>query len=424
MVHAKTTPTTMVQPALPKEGKAPEELWAIMDDAIRADVKWRDGRAPGLVYLAGDDVLQVAKEAYLKSFSGNALSSSAFPSLHRFETEVIGMTAQLLRGGQAVGNVTSGGSESIFLGVKGARDRARAERPEVIAPEIVAPVTAHPAFNKAAHYFGLKVVRTPVREDYRVAMEAYRSAVTDNTVLMVGSAPNYPYGMIDPIPEMAAIAEERNISFHVDACVGGYFLPFVEKLGYTIIPFDFRIPGVTSISADLHKFGYTAKGASAILCRDPEIHQHQGYEFGDWPSGTYRTLTMTGTRPGGAIAAAWAVMNYLGEEGYLRLVGQTMRYIRKLIDGINAIPELMVLGQPDMSVFAYGSASLDIYAVGDGLEERGWLVYRDRQPPALHVMLSPGHEPFMETYLHDLEQVTRQVAEGGLVSRKSEARYG
>jgi len=409
--------------SLPAHGTSPDELWALMDQARAADVDWRNGRVAGYLFLSGEDVLQVAKRAYAEFSSENGLSAKAFPSLQRFESDVIAMTAGLFHGEQAVGSITGGGTESILLAVKSARDRARAERPGITRPQIVLPFSGHPAFDKAAHYFGLETVRTPLRDDFRVDLEAYRAAVTDDTVLMVGSAPSYPFGMVDPIPEMAAIAHHRGISFHVDACVGGYFLPFAEKLGCQLPTFDFRVPGVTSMSADLHKFGYTAKGASVILSRDAEIYRHQGFEFGDWPCGLYRTPNIAGTRPGGAIAAAWAVMMYLGESGYCRLVGTVLRFLERMVAGIREIPGLEIRGEPDMGLISFGSATLDINAVASGMEQRGWFVQMDRQPPGIHLMLSAGHEAIVDRYLEDLRAVAEQVRRGALATEAGEARY-
>ena len=254
---------------LDKKGVPAGELRETMQQIASEDKQWKERLAAGVSYPAGDDVLEVAQQAYIDFFSVNALYPSIFPSTARFEREVIEMTAGLLHGENAVGAISSGGTESNLLGVLSARDRARALRPEVTEPEIVAPESAHPSFQKAADYLGLKVISTPLTSDGLVDVPAYHAAVTDNTVLMVGSAPSTVLGMVDPIPEMAALADERGISFHVDACVGGYFLPFTEKLGYEVTPWDFRVPGVTTIAADLHKFGYTAKGASSILSPRP-----------------------------------------------------------------------------------------------------------------------------------------------------------
>ena len=411
---------------LAKQGIAAADLREMMQEMAVDDKNWKERLAAGVSYPAGDDVLEVAQQAYLDFFSVNALYPTIFPSTARFETEVIDMTAGLLHGENAVGAISSGGTESNLLGVKSARDRARAVRPEVTEPEIVTPASAHPSFLKAAEYFGLNLVSVPLTDDGLVDVPAYHAAVTDNTVLMVGSAPSTVLGMVDPIPEMAALAEERNISFHVDACVGGYFLPFTEKLGYEVTPWDFRVPGVTTISADLHKFGYTAKGASSILSRDPDIFQYQLFEFGppQRPQGYYTTPTIAGSRPGGAIAAAWAVLNYLGEDGYLRLVEGTMRYIKRFQDSINAIEGLTVLGKPDMSLFAYTSTTMDIYAIATGMEDRGWMVSKDAVPfKAIHFMQSPGHEPYVDAYLSHLEDVVELVASGEITALGPEATY-
>lgn len=411
---------------MPERGTPRAEVRRRMDEAAADDVAWLERLAAGTNYAAGEDVVEVAKEAYLRFFSTNGLLPSTFPSLARFEREVIDYTAGLLHGPDAVGSITSGGSESILMGVKSARDRARVVHPHITSPRMVVPASAHPAFWKAAHYFGLELVRVPLRSDLQIDLDAYRSAIDDDTVLLVASAPSLTLGMVDPIEELAPLAAARDINFHVDSCVGGYFLPFAEKLGYPVPRFDFRVPGVTTISADLHKFGYTAKGASVILSRDPEIFRHQVFQFGgpERPDDWYVTPSMTGTRPGGAIAAAWAVLTYLGEEGYLRVVGQTMVYLRRWWDGIEAIDGLEVMGKPAMSVFGYTSRSLDVFAIADGLEARGWLVSRDSHPVrSIRFMQSAGHEPFVDAYLADLRDVAELVRSGQLTSDGGQATY-
>lgn len=420
-------PTTAQPVQLSARGASREEVRRKLEEAAADDIENHVQRLQsGNTYPAGEDVDEVAKEAYVRFFKTNPLYAKHYRSLARFEREIVSMTAGLHHGAHAVGAVTSGGTESNILAVKSARDRARAVHPEITAPEIVFPATAHPSFVKAAEYFCLKPVKTPLRPDLQLDLDAYKAAVTNNTVIMVGSAPSLTLGMVEPIEEMAAIAAERNINFHVDSCVGGYFLPFAEKLGYPITRFDFRIPGVTTISADLHKFGYTAKGASTLLSRDPEIFGYQVFRFGaperkpDW----YFTPTMLGTRPGGAIAAAWAVMTYLGEEGYLRLVGKAMRYMARFQAGINAIDGLEVMGNPAMTVFAYTSRTLDIFAIADGLEKRNWLVSRDTHPVnSIRFMQAPGHEPYVDRYLADLAEVTELVRRGEIVSKGGQAQY-
>ncbi len=414
---------------LPAHGHSRAEVTHMLADIAEEDVRdWEAKLMAGGTYPAGDDVMEVAKEAFLKFFSGNPLYSSIFKSLAQMEREIVEMTAGLHHGPNATGSVTSGGSESILMGVKIARDRARDLHPEITKPEMIVPFSAHPAFTKGAQYFDLKVVEAPLLADLQLDVEAYKRLIGPNTVLMVGSAPSFTLGMIDPIIELAPLALERNINFHVDSCIGGYFLPFVEKLGYPIPIFDFRVPGVTTISADLHKFGYTAKGASTILSRDPDIFKYQVFKFGapPRPSDWYVTPSATGTRPGGAMAAAWAVLQYLGEDGYLRLVGQAMRYIQRFFDGINAIPGLTVMGTPAMTVFGYTSTDpkLDIFAIADGLEARGWLVSRDEYPiNAIRFMQSPGHEPYIDRYLADLREVAELARRGEIVSKGGRAQY-
>jgi glutamate/tyrosine decarboxylase-like PLP-dependent enzyme len=363
-----------------------------MQAARRDDTQWRDGRAFSMVYYAGEDILDLLKEAYTLFFSENGLNPTAFPSLRKFETEVVAMTARLLGGdASVVGNMTAGGTDSILAAVKTARDWARVHRPQAACPEIILPATAHPAFDKAAHYFGLRVVRTALDAGFRADPAAVAAAVSDNTVLIVGSAPSYPHGVVDPIPALAEIAGSRGLLCHVDACVGGFVLPFAEKLGYPVPPFDFRVPGVTSMSADLHKYGYAAKGASVVLYRGAELRKFQFFVTTSWPGGIYASPALAGTRPGGAIAAAWAVMNYLGEEGYCRIVDTMMRTAGQMRAGIAGIPGLCLLGAPDMCVMAIGGEGLDVYEVGDEMQARGWHLDRQQFPPSLHLTVTYGH---------------------------------
>ncbi|MCL6611879.1 MAG: aspartate aminotransferase family protein [Peptococcaceae bacterium] len=390
------------------------------------DADWRGGRTWSLVYYAGEEVEDLIKKAYTMFIAENGLNPGAFPSLRKFETEVVAMTADMLGGGpEAAGTMTSCGTESIMMAVKTYRDKARDEHPEISSPEMVLPETAHPAFYKAAHYFGVKAVRIPVGTDFRADAGAMRDAVNDNTILMVGSAPSYPHGVIDPIKDLAALAMEKGIGFHVDACLGGFLLPFVRKLGYPVPDFDLRVPGVTSISADVHKYGFAAKGASTVIYRDKSLRRHQFYVFTDWSGGIYAHPTMTGTRPGGSFAAAWAVMKHLGEEGYLRLADTIMKTAKKLMEGINSIPGLRVLGRPDMSVFAFASDSFDIYALGDAMDARGWRLDRQQRPPCLHMMVTPAHEKIAGLFLSDLRECARAVAENtSAVPEGTAAMYG
>lgn len=394
---------------LPKTGIAWRELDAMLDDARAQDVDWRRGRIAVYIHYAGDDVLEVAKKAYLKYFSENGLGPKAFPSLARFESDVIAMTLGLLSGGpEAAGAMTTGGTESIFLAVKSARDWSRKHRPDIARPEIVAPQTAHPAFNKAADFMGLRVRRVPVGKDFCADPAAMDAAIGHDTVMMVGSAPAFPHGVVDPIGALGQIAERRGIWLHVDACVGGFIAPFARKLGAPIPAFDFAVPGVRSITADLHKYGYTAKGASTVLYRDRESFAFQAYEFDEWPRGKYATQSLVGTRAGGAIAAAWAVMNYLGEEGYLRITERVLATRRAIADGVRGLG-FEVWGRPELSILSYGSTREDIFAVADRLAERAWFVGRLNEPRGIHMMLNLTHEPIVGDYLADLAAARDQA---------------
>jgi len=378
-----------------------------MREYASGDVDWRRGRAAVYVFHAGEDVLRVAKDAYALFQSENALGPLAFPSLKRMEQEVVEMGLGLLHGPEgACGNMTSGGTESIFLAVKTCRDAARARGRR--ADLLVLPRSAHPAFDKAAGYLGLRCVRVPVAADLRADVPAMARAAGDDALMLVGSAPCFPYGLVDPIEELAALARERDLWLHVDACVGGYFAPFARMNGVAVPPFDFEVPGVRSISADLHKYGYAAKGASTIFHRDEAQRAHQIFHFDDWPAGGMTTPTAAGTRPGGAIASAWAVMQYLGVEGYrekTRIVTDTRERLARGVERLG----LRVLGRPQLGILAYGADDLDIFALWGRLARRGWMTALTTEPRGIHLMLSPAHAQVLDAYLADVEQAVAEV---------------
>ena len=410
----------------PEQSTAPENVFAEMEDARRGDVDWRRGRLGLYVHFGGDDVLDVAKEAYRRFFSENALGPKAFPSLRKFEDDIVAWTADLLQGGaHSTGVVTSGGTESIFLALKTARDQARLERPQISEPEIVAPVSAHPAFDKAAHYLCMKVRRVPLRCDYRVDVAAMTAAIGPNTIMVVGSAPSFPHGVIDPIEDIAQLARVAKLWMHVDACVGGFLAPFVRRIGYPVPPFDFSVDGVTSMSADLHKYGFAAKGASVMLLADSSLRKHLIFEFDNWPRGKYAAPTFTGTRPGGAIAAAWAVLRYLGIEGYMRLAKQIMDARDKMMVGIKAIDGLHIVGNPDLSVFGFASHVLDPFALAEQMTKKGWFVSTMSEPPGIHMgMPTLAHVAIVDEYLADLEEAVATVRGDKLVGCAREISYG
>ncbi|HEU4428343.1 MAG TPA: aminotransferase class V-fold PLP-dependent enzyme, partial [Myxococcota bacterium] len=337
-----------------------------------------------------------------------------FPSLGEIQSEVVGWTASLLHGDARVaGFLTSGGTESIQCAVKAARERARAER-GVTAPELVLAASAHAAFHKAAHDFGLKTHTVPVRADFRADVAAMAARVNANTALIVGSAPQYPQGVIDPIPELAEIATQSGASLHVDACMGGFVLPFAERLGHAVPPWDFRVPGVTTISADLHKLGYAPKGASVILHRNKQLRKYQTFVFDGWLGGLYASPNLQGSRAGLPMACAWAVMQRLGLEGYERLTRATFAARDRMLAAIGSVPGLQVLGAPDAHVVAFSAAPggpLDVFALGDALLARGgWFHDRQAPPDSLHSTLSAGNAPVIDEWARDLAACAAELA--------------
>ncbi len=409
--------------ALPAKGIPWPELQSQLSEAGKNDVDWRNGRVPMFIHYAGDDVLEVAKQAYLMYFSENGLGLRAFGSLAQFEREVVEMGLGLLHGGEGTrGAMTTGGTESIFLAVKAARDLALKRRPGIGRPQIVMASSAHPAFDKAAHFMGLQPVRTPLRADFCADPDAIAAAITPDTVMVVGSVPAFPHGVVDPIDQIAAVARARGVWMHVDACVGGYFAPFAQQLGVALLDWDFAVPGVTSISADLHKYGYAAKGASTLFFRDAESFAGMGWTFDNWPRGQYFTHTLVGTRAGGAIAAAWAVMKYLGVDGYQRITQRVLATRRALQHGAAELG-LPTLGDPRLSILAYGSPAHDIAGIAKALAARGWVPGLVTNPAGLHHMLNLTHEPVVGRYLDDLAAAMKDAGRSGATAQAVDARY-
>jgi sphinganine-1-phosphate aldolase len=410
---------------LPESGVKKDDVFQTMEQYRADDADWKRAKTWSLVYFAGEDILEVAKEAYTRFFSENGLNPIAFPSLRRFERDVVQMSLSMMNAPpEAAGSMTGGGTESLLMAVKTAREWARKTRPHVKEPEMLIPISAHPALEKAAHYFDVKSVHIPLGADYRADVEAAKGLVTPNTIMILGSAPAYPHGVVDPIAGLAAIAAKHGILCHVDACLGGFLLPFFPGIGRELPHFDFRVPGVTSMSADIHKYGYAAKGASVVLYRTRELRRHQYFSYADWPGGLYASPSMAGTRPGGAIAAAWAVMNYLGQKGYERLARETMATADALREGIDAIPELRILGKPDASVFAFDSEKVDVYQLADAMEKKGYKLDRQQRPPSLHMMVTPAHAVIKDAFLAELRQGVLELSETKPVAEGAAAMYG
>ncbi|GMU59704.1 MAG: aspartate aminotransferase family protein [Myxococcaceae bacterium] len=408
---------------LPKTGTPSKDVLAALKARHREDADWKAGRTFSLVYFAGDEVSSLLKDAYTEFMSENGLSPVAFPSLRQMETEVVSMAASLLGGDDEVaGTMTSGGTDSIMMAMKAAREWGR--KKGLARPRVVAPLSAHPAFDKAAHYFDLDLAHAPVGSDFRVDVKAMERLLDESTVLLVGSAPSYPQGVVDDIPAIASLAKSRGLLCHVDACLGGFFLPFAKKLGRAVPAWDFSVDGVTSISADLHKYGYAAKGASVVLHRSAALRRNQFFTYSGWNGGLYASPSFCGTRPGGAIAAAWAVMQHLGEDGYLARTRSVLDTTAKLLAGIRATPGLSVMGEPVGGVFAFTSDSLNVYELGDAMDARGWKLDRQQKPPALHCMITPAHEPVADVFLADLRDCVARLAKGEPAPEGSAAMYG
>jgi glutamate/tyrosine decarboxylase-like PLP-dependent enzyme len=399
---------------LTQQGRPVDDVIAELGAKRANDVRWEDGRAFGMIYNGGPSVHAVAEQAARLYLHENALNTAAFPSLGAIQAEVVGWTADLLHGPAGVaGFLTSGGTESILCGVLAARERGRAER-NITQPDMVLPESAHAAFHKAAHLFGIEVHKTPVRSDWTADVDAMAAAVTPNTVLVVGSAPQYPQGVVDPIPDIARLAATVGANCHVDACMGGFVLPFAEMLGRQVPPWDFRVEGVHSISADIHKLGYAPKGVSVILHRTKELRRYQTFVFDGWLGGFYASPNLQGTRSGLPMATAWAVMQHLGVDGYVALTRATLSNADAMRAGIAGIEGVRVLGDGAYHLVAMASdpavsPAVDVFALGDALRAKGWFHDRQTPPDALHSTVSNSNTGVIDAYLTDLAECVAAV---------------
>lgn len=398
--------------SLPQHGLGRDDVLAQLDSFKSNDVRWRDGRAFTLTYSAGPDVNDIAEAAYARFSTENALNTDAFPSLRRIQADVVDIVGDWLQAGpDGAGFMTTGGTESLLMAVKAARERGRKER-GITRPNVVLPTSAHAAFEKGCYYFGLESRRVPVRADWRADVAAMEAAIDDDTVLVVGSAPQYPQGVIDPIAEIAEISAARDINCHVDGCMGGVVLTYLARLGHEVAPWNFSVPGVTSISVDLHKFGYTAKGASVLMHRTKRLRSYQTFVTDNWLGGVYGSSGVLGTKGGGAMAAAWAVMHYLGDDGYLRLTAAARAATVELAGAIGTLPELRVLAEPDTTLVAFVASdpdALDVFALADALWRRGWYVDRQGPPKSLHCTVNAVHEGRIAAFVADLRESVAEV---------------
>ncbi|MDL1897983.1 aminotransferase class V-fold PLP-dependent enzyme [Anaerolineae bacterium CFX7] len=398
---------------LPKTGRDRELILDEMEQLnARERGKWQEGFVSGAVYHGDAAYIEFLNRVYALNSQSNPLHADVFPATSKFEAEIVSMTAHLLGADETndiVGTVTSGGTESILLAMKTYRDFAR-DKKGIAAPEIIAPVSAHAAFDKAAQYFNLKLVHIPLDAAMRADVDAARRALNKNTIALIGSAPCFPYGTLDPIQELSELAYAHDIGFHTDACLGGFVLPFAEKLGYPVPPFDFRLRGVTSMSADTHKYGYAAKGTSVVLYRGRALRHYQYYTATDWSGGLYFSPTFAGSRPGALSATAWAALVSIGQAGYLEATRAILETATKIKNGIRELPELKILGDP-LWVIAFASATLDIYKVMDALTQRGWSLNGLHKPAAVHLALTQRHTVpgVAERFLADLRDAVAYV---------------
>ena len=415
---------------IPEAGRERDDILAEMEEMkALEEARWGAGYASGSVYHGDKEHIEFLNKVYAINSQSNPLHADLWPSAIKFESEIVSMTANMLGAAQSgaepgtpeeiCGTVSSGGTESIELAMKAYRDRAR-DKKGITKPEMIVPTTAHAAFDKAAQYFCIDIIRIPVGDDFRADVAATEKAITDNTIVIVGSAPQFPHGVIDPIEELSELARARGIGFHTDACLGGFVLPWAEKLGYDVPPFDFRLPGVTSMSADTHKFGYAAKGTSVVLYRGHELRHYQYFTTTEWPGGLYCSPSFAGSRPGALSAACWAAMVSIGEQGYLENTRRILETAAKIRREVAEIPELQLFGD-SLFVIAFGSKELDIYKVMDAMTERGWSLNGLHKPACLHLCTTLRHtQPGVaERFIEDLKASVAYVKtnpsmEGGM----------
>ncbi len=404
----------MTQPALPPHGDVLARLRAMQS----ADLPVHGGRTLAYVYDSGlADVDAAGREAVAAYAGSNGLDPTAFPSLLRMENDLVGFAATLLDAPDTVvGTVTSGGTESVLLAVQSARDA----HPEITRPSMVLPDTAHAAFHKASHYFGVEARLVPVGADFRADPAAMATAIDDTTVLLVASAPSYAHGVVDPVTEIATLAAERGLRCHVDACIGGWVLPYAARLGRALPPWTFAVDGVTSISVDLHKYAYAPKGTSLLLHRTSALRRPQYFASAAWPGYTMLNSTMQSTRSGGPLAGAWTVVQSIGDAGYERLAREVFDAVDAIVAGIADLPGVDVVVAPDSTLVALSTdATCDPFTVCDEMAERGWYVQPQLSfgecPPTIHLSVSAATLPHVSELLAALRASVASAQAAGPV---------
>lgn len=392
---------------MPPQGLPVHDVLASLEDLRTDDVDWRNGRAFSLAYHAGPEAIGLAEEAYRRFSGENALSTDAFPSLKTMQADVVSMTRDWLGAtADSAGFMTSGGTESILMIVKAARDQFRQSR-TITKPNVVLPTSAHAAFEKACAYFDVAPRRSPVGADWRAHGDDMRALIDENTILLVASAPQYPQGVIDDVPSIAGLARDHDINCHVDACMGGVTLAYLERMGEPIPPWNLLVDGVTSMSVDLHKFGYTSKGASVVMYANKMLRSYQGFVTDNWLGGFYASSGALGTKSGGSIASAWSVMHHLGDDGYLELTRRARIATIALANHIEQHDDLVLQARPDASLLSFGARDpleLNIFAVADQLRTRGWYVDRQQPPDSLHCTINAIHHDKIDSFVGDLDE--------------------
>lgn len=411
----------------PLGGRGWEDLKAEMTGRTKGDVDWRKGRTPLFVFYCDDETYEVGKKAFFEFFTENALGGKrAFHSIGGMERDILDFGLSLFDApAGAEGAFTTGGSESIFLALKAARDKLRAEkgfRPGEDRLNLVMGITAHPGFDKAAQAMDIEIRRGPTDAEKRIGAESLRGLIDDRTIAIVGSAPCFPHGVVDRIDELSDLALDAGVWLHVDACVGGWLAPWFTTIGRSTPRFDFRFPGVRSISADLHKFGFCPKPASTVFYRDADDLERAKFDADAWPNGRFVTATLAGTRPGGAVAASWAVLNHLGESGYCRVARNLSSMIDAYVEGVEKLGYRMI-AKPDFSIINYTRDDVDVFAVAELMTERGWLPGLTRNPKGFHSMMSMLHDAPRQEFLDDLAWATDKVMAGAAEKATIEATY-
>lgn len=416
--------------AIPEHGRSASNVIAeVRSFAAREDAIGNEGRVSGSLYCGDHDHYHVLSEIFEEFAHVNVLQRDMYPSATKFEAEIIAMTVDMLHGADTesdvCGVVTSGGSESLITALYTYREQAAKER-GITKPNVVIPVTAHVALDKGAHWLGIEMRHAPLTVEYVVDVTKMVELIDENTIAIIGSAGDYAHGLIDPIPELGRLAIERGIGLHVDGCLGGFLLPWIEANGVELTPWDFRVPGVTSISADTHKYGYALKGTSTLMYRTKALRAHQWFTYPDWPGGLYLSPGFAGSRSGGLIASTWASLVLTGKQGYRDAALSIYDAAQRIVNEIrNSIPELQVIGDPIFLV-AFKSDDLDVFLVNDELKRRGWRMNTLQFPPALHFCVTrPNTNPaVVAQYLADLKASVDYAKEHRGEPAESGAMYG